>query len=107
MMGELVQRIRTLFSRKGDNEKKIDGELLAAQGKLPSAAVACVGGGSNAAGLFAGFVDDAAPRGVDQDCAGLHSRQPHRVDNVPRRGDERHVRPAARPIGLTRPRPHC
>ncbi|MBE7454211.1 MAG: tryptophan synthase subunit beta [Kofleriaceae bacterium] len=35
-------------------------QLLAAEGRLPDAAVACVGGGSNAAGLFAGFVDDAA-----------------------------------------------
>ena len=28
-------------------------------GKLPSDVVACVGGGSNAAGIFAGFIDDA------------------------------------------------
>ena len=27
-------------------------------GKLPAAAIACVGGGSNAMGLFAGFIDD-------------------------------------------------
>jgi tryptophan synthase beta chain len=31
-------------------------------GRLPDAAVACVGGGSNAIGLFAGFVDDEAVR---------------------------------------------
>jgi tryptophan synthase beta chain len=31
---------------------------LEAEGRLPSAAIACVGGGSNAAGLFAGFLDD-------------------------------------------------
>lgn len=34
-------------------------QFLAAEGKLPSAVVACVGGGSNAIGIFSGFVDDA------------------------------------------------
>jgi len=33
-------------------------QVLAASGALPDAALACVGGGSNAIGLFAGFVDD-------------------------------------------------
>jgi tryptophan synthase beta chain len=33
-------------------------QLLAAEGRLPAACVACVGGGSNAAGLFAAFLDD-------------------------------------------------
>jgi tryptophan synthase beta chain len=32
---------------------------LAVTGKLPSACIACVGGGSNAAGLYAGFLGDA------------------------------------------------
>ena len=34
-------------------------QCLDLTGALPDAAVACVGGGSNAIGLFAGFVDDA------------------------------------------------
>ncbi len=33
-------------------------QFLSATGRLPDAAIACVGGGSNAIGLFAGFVDD-------------------------------------------------
>jgi tryptophan synthase beta chain len=33
-------------------------QILEAEGRLPEAAVACVGGGSNAIGLFAGFLDD-------------------------------------------------
>ena len=33
-------------------------QTLEVLGRLPDACVACVGGGSNAAGLFAGFVDD-------------------------------------------------
>jgi tryptophan synthase beta chain len=36
-------------------------QLLDAEGRLPDLAVACVGGGSNAAGLFAAFVDDDVP----------------------------------------------
>ena len=32
---------------------------LAAEGRLPDACVACVGGGSNAIGMFYPFVDDA------------------------------------------------
>ncbi|WP_374929611.1 tryptophan synthase subunit beta [Kytococcus sedentarius] len=33
-------------------------QVLAATGRLPDVAVACVGGGSNAIGLFSGFLDD-------------------------------------------------
>ena len=35
-------------------------QILAAEGRLPDAVVACVGGGSNAMGLFSGFIDDPA-----------------------------------------------
>jgi tryptophan synthase beta chain len=45
-------------------------QVLAAEGRLPDALVACVGGGSNAAGLFAPFVDDAAVRLVGVEAAG-------------------------------------
>ncbi|MFI5050756.1 MAG: tryptophan synthase subunit beta, partial [Gaiellales bacterium] len=33
-------------------------QLLERTGALPDAVVACVGGGSNAMGIFSGFVDD-------------------------------------------------
>ncbi|CAM2786250.1 MULTISPECIES: tryptophan synthase subunit beta [Dermacoccus] len=33
-------------------------QILSLEGRLPDAAVACVGGGSNAMGLFSGFLDD-------------------------------------------------
>ena len=36
-------------------------QVLEADGRLPDLLVACVGGGSNAAGLFAPFVDDDVP----------------------------------------------
>ncbi len=45
-------------------------QLDAAIGRLPDAAVACVGGGSNAAGLFAGFVDEPAVKLYGVEAAG-------------------------------------
>jgi tryptophan synthase beta chain len=45
-------------------------QILAAEGRLPDALVACVGGGSNAGGLFAPFVDDAGVRLVGVEAAG-------------------------------------
>jgi tryptophan synthase beta chain len=45
-------------------------QLLAAEGRPPDLAVACVGGGSNAAGLFAPFVDDEAVRLVGVEAGG-------------------------------------
>ncbi len=37
-------------------------QILAAAGRLPTAVVACIGGGSNAIGVFSGFLDDAGVR---------------------------------------------
>jgi tryptophan synthase beta chain len=48
-------------------------QLLAAEGRLPDAAVACVGGGSNAIGLFAAFLDDPEVRLVGVEAAGAAS----------------------------------
>jgi tryptophan synthase beta chain len=50
-------------------------QLLEAAGRLPDRVVACVGGGSNAIGTFAAFVDDAevALVGVEAAGAGLES----------------------------------
>ncbi len=54
-------------------------QIMEKEGKLPVEAIACVGGGSNAMGLFAGFLDDpgvkltgaeAGGRGID---TGLHA----------------------------------
>jgi len=46
------------------------GQVIDLTGELPDVAVACVGGGSNAAGLFAGFADDADVRLVGAEPAG-------------------------------------
>ncbi len=45
-------------------------QVEALTGGLPDVAVACVGGGSNAAGLFAGFADDPTVRLVGAEPAG-------------------------------------
>jgi tryptophan synthase beta chain len=37
-------------------------QILAAEGRLPDAVIACVGGGSNAMGLFSGFMGDPQVR---------------------------------------------
>ena len=47
---------------------------LAQQGALPDAAMACVGGGSNAIGLFRGFVSDAGVALVGVEAGGRRRR---------------------------------
>ena len=51
-------------------------QILRLEGALPDAVVACVGGGSNAMGIFAGFLDDAGVRlfGVEAAGKGLNTR---------------------------------
>jgi len=50
-------------------------QILEREGRLPDAAIACVGGGSNAIGLFADFIDDKEVRliGVEPAGRGLHT----------------------------------
>ena len=50
-------------------------QCLEKYGRLPAQAIACVGGGSNAMGLFAGFIDDPSVRlvGVEAGGKGLAS----------------------------------
>ena len=50
--------------------KEARAQVLAAEGRLPDAVIACVGGGSNAIGLFADFVDDESVRLVGVEAAG-------------------------------------
>ena len=45
-------------------------QMLSQAGKLPDAVVACVGGGSNAMGIFAGFLDDPSVRLIGVEAAG-------------------------------------
>jgi tryptophan synthase beta chain len=50
-------------------------QVLAQAGRLPDAVVACVGGGSNAIGIFDGFLDDASVRLVGVEAGGEGIRQ--------------------------------
>ncbi len=46
-------------------------QILAAEGKLPAAVLACVGGGSNAMGAFYNFINDKNVRLIGCEAAGL------------------------------------
>jgi tryptophan synthase beta chain len=64
---ELVGELQAVIGREAREQ------ILAAEGRLPDAVVACVGGGSNAIGLFAGFVDDSSVRLIGVEAAGAAS----------------------------------
>jgi tryptophan synthase beta chain len=64
---ELVGELQAVIGREAREQ------VLAAEGRLPDAVVACVGGGSNAIGLFAGFVEDADVRLIGVEAAGAAS----------------------------------
>jgi len=51
----------------GDETRR---QILEAEGRLPDVIIACVGGGSNAAGMFYPFLDDAGVRLVGAEAAG-------------------------------------
>ncbi len=50
--------------------KEARAQILEEEGRLPDAAIACVGGGSNAIGLFADFVADEGVRLIGVEAAG-------------------------------------
>jgi tryptophan synthase beta chain len=49
---EVVRELQAVIGREAR------AQVLETEGRLPDAAIACVGGGSNAIGMFAGFLDD-------------------------------------------------
>jgi tryptophan synthase beta chain len=49
---EIVRELQRVIGREAREQ------FLSAEGRLPDAVIACVGGGSNAIGMFADFVDD-------------------------------------------------
>jgi tryptophan synthase beta chain len=54
--------------------KEARAQVLEGEGRLPDLLVACVGGGSNAIGLFHAFLDDASVRMVGVEAGGRSSR---------------------------------
>jgi tryptophan synthase beta chain len=64
---EIVRELQSVLGREAREQ------MLAAEGRLPEVALACVGGGSNAIGLFAGFLDDDEVRLVGVEAGGAAS----------------------------------
>ena len=63
----LVRELQAVIGREAR------AQLLDAEERLPDAVVACVGGGSNAIGMFAGFLDDPDVRIVGVEARGAAS----------------------------------
>ena len=66
---EIVAELQTVIGREAREQ------MLAEEGRLPASVVACVGGGSNAIGIFRGFVadEDVALVGVEAAGEGIDS----------------------------------
>jgi tryptophan synthase beta chain len=62
------QMVRDFQSVIGLESKE---QILEAEGRLPDVAVACIGGGSNAMGLFYPFINDSTVRLIGVEAAGL------------------------------------
>jgi tryptophan synthase beta chain len=60
---EIVRELQTVIGREAH------AQFEEAEGRLPEVVVACVGGGSNAIGIFAGFIDEAAVRLIGVEAA--------------------------------------
>jgi len=61
---EMVREFQSCIGREARKQ------MLEAEGRLPDYIVACVGGGSNAAGIFAPMVDDAAVKMIGVEAGG-------------------------------------
>ena len=61
---EMVRDFQAVISRE------IKSQVMEAEGKLPSAVLACVGGGSNAIGAFYHFIDEPSVRLIGCEAAG-------------------------------------
>jgi tryptophan synthase beta chain len=64
---EIVRELQAVIGRETREQ------VLEAEGRLPDAAIACVGGGSNAIGMFVGFLADVGVRLYGVEAAGAAS----------------------------------
>jgi tryptophan synthase beta chain len=64
---EMVRELQRVIGREAREQ------ILAAEGRLPDAVVACVGGGSNAIGMFYDFIPDDGVRLIGVEAAGAAS----------------------------------
>lgn len=60
----IVRDFQSVISREAREQ------ILAAEGRLPAAVVACIGGGSNAMGMFYHFIEDASVQLIGCEAAG-------------------------------------
>ncbi len=64
---EIVRELQAVIGRESREQ------ILEREGRLPEAVIACVGGGSNSIGIFAGFLDDAEVKLYGVEAAGAAS----------------------------------
>jgi tryptophan synthase beta chain len=64
---EIVAELQAIIGREAR------GQLLESEGRLPEAVLACVGGGSNAIGMFTAFLDDEEVELIGVEAAGAAS----------------------------------
>src|SRR5450830_255183 len=64
---EIVREMQAVIGRESRKQ------ILEREGRLPEAVIACVGGGSNSIGMFAGFLDDAEVKLYGVEAAGAAS----------------------------------
>ena len=57
-------------------------QMIKAEGKLPDAVIACVGGGSNAIGAFYDFIEDSAVKLIGCEAAGLGVDNPKNAATI-------------------------
>lgn len=65
---EIVTHFQSVIGREAR------AQILEAEGRLPEAVIACVGGGSNAIGMFYAFLDDAGVRLIGAEAGGDGAR---------------------------------
>jgi tryptophan synthase beta chain len=70
---EIVRVLQSVIGRESR------GQILEREGRLPEAVIACVGGGSNSIGMFAGFLGDAEVKLYGVEAAGAASLGSGRV----------------------------
>jgi len=70
---EIVRELQSVIGR----ESRV--QIMEREGRLPEAVIACVGGGSNSIGMFAGFLDDAEVKLYGVEAAGAASLGSGRV----------------------------
>jgi len=70
---EIVRELQAVIGRESREQ------ILEREGRLPEAVIACVGGGSNSIGMFAGFLDDAEVKLYGVEAAGAASLNSGRI----------------------------